>query len=1187
MLKVKDFLKNEEIIYTDHLIQDPMVSVIMPTYCRGDNRMLARAIDTVLAQSFESFELIIVDDGSVDATQKVVKEYLHKDCRIVYIRNDENCGMPALRVNQGLMRARGKYIAYQFDDDQWTENALKLLVEEIEKQKTPALVYGKCHFFFNGEETYFNTPFCYSRLTKGNFIANNSVLHSRELFEQYGMYDCHLVMRRLCDWDLWLRWAKNAPFVYLDKVTSIVVANEESSLARTIHLRFDHARKRIGIPRDHALLPEYFEEYDIEDLSYISDPIEQETVYRELMLPWKQSHYSCAEDEFRMAERDGRRRIICTKADYDSTVDIMIRNFTDLMPDRYNLVYFPDAKTINDQITYEDFYEGDIFLIARSISLNVLDIVRKLQKENRNIPVIYYMDDNLFQYYKVDPKATYLFPGSEGYKTLEELVTRSDLVVVFNEETAEEIRKYNPRILIAKTNIPAKYLALPKEIDQKGPFRIAFMGGFARKAEFSEIEGDLVRLSEKYGERIEFYFYGYLPEALNRVNKTKVTYVPFSYAYYQYLNAVNQQHFDLLLCPLYDGEFKRCKSPIKFLESVCCGAVGVFSDVPVYDCVQEGVTGYKIRWGESWFDRLSAIIDKGRGPLEKIFENARRVVLEEYSTESQLEFFRYMIYTGELHQGLKGRTILFACHSCYCAGAESLLLRHAQLAKQGGANVLFALPEAIRGVKGELLDMLREAGLDVIYLPYTNYVEVADCNCDLAQVEGEQVVAILQTCSIGLIHNCTLIPALSYAANRLGIPQVTSAYQGADGRGYERQDRLFAPTVIHSDSVKEASLWMSKYRVFGTCIGNVIPKCYFHPIYWKPAGQIRVGMIGTFQPRKNQLGAVQAASILSRKMDVRFYIYGYSKFHMDYFNSCREEAEKDGIEDRVQFPGFVESTIASFAQDGINVFLCASREESIPQSMREAMAMGIPVVSTPVGNVPELVIDGETGYLAKGFSPKDIAEAVERCAADIRSGAVETVLCQAQQRIRNECSELAVAQRLFHLYRQAFQIKRKTLGNAASVPGTIVQGAVKDEPPLPSLPPSQDMIFSRNICGSRHYRIICGKEQIRRVGVVFATEDGNCAGKVRMELLYRGCCLRTSTLDMEQLCFGGWTFFKIPPLDWCGGKEIEVKLSVEYEQGSGGLGVYENQAARSLLYRVLKKLGFALKGRNILWFSLS
>ena len=250
--------------------------------------------------------------------------------------------------------------------------------------------------------------------------------------------------------------------------------------------------------------------------------------------------------------------------------------------------------------------------------------------------------------------------------------------------------------------------------------------------------------------------------------------------------------------------------------------------------------------------------------------------------------------------------------------------------------------------------------------------------------------------------------------------------------------------------------------------------------------------------------------------------------------------------------------------------------------------MGIPVVSTPVGNVPELVIDGETGYLSKGFTPEDIAEALERCVADIRTGAVNKILCQAQQQIRKECSELTVAQRLFRLYKQAFQIKglsQKKIASNAEVPSLVAKEEYS-EPPLPPLPPSQDLIFSGSIRDIRSYRVFCERDQIQRIGVIFASDEGNCAGSVELKLFYQGYCIRKSRMAIEQLRLGNWTYFKIASLDWCGGKDLMVELTFEYVPGSGRLGVYENRNARSLMYRVLKKLGFITKGRNILWAHL-
>lgn len=133
-MKVKEFIKDEVIYKSINLIESPIVSIILPTYCRGDNGLLERAIKSVINQSFTNWELIIVDDGSKDNTREIIEELMKKDNRVVYIRNEFNSGLPALRVNQGIIKARGKYIAYQFDDDEWYENMLQDLYNEIKKK---------------------------------------------------------------------------------------------------------------------------------------------------------------------------------------------------------------------------------------------------------------------------------------------------------------------------------------------------------------------------------------------------------------------------------------------------------------------------------------------------------------------------------------------------------------------------------------------------------------------------------------------------------------------------------------------------------------------------------------------------------------------------------------------------------------------------------------------------------------------------------------------------------------------------------------------------------------------------------------------------------------------------------------------------------------------------------------------
>ncbi len=92
----------------------PLVSVIMP--CFNAEKYVEAAIESILNQTFSDFELIIVDDGSSDASASIVKRYIPKDPRIIYIYNNRNCGVVD-SLNRGIEKARGTYIARMDADD--------------------------------------------------------------------------------------------------------------------------------------------------------------------------------------------------------------------------------------------------------------------------------------------------------------------------------------------------------------------------------------------------------------------------------------------------------------------------------------------------------------------------------------------------------------------------------------------------------------------------------------------------------------------------------------------------------------------------------------------------------------------------------------------------------------------------------------------------------------------------------------------------------------------------------------------------------------------------------------------------------------------------------------------------------------------------------------------------------------
>lgn len=108
----------------------PLVSVVMPTY--NSINTVERSIESVLYQTMQDFELIIIDDGSHDNTFVIITEMAKKDLRIKILKNDCNIGVAAAR-NRALKIASGKYIAFLDSDDIWAKEKLKKQIALLEK----------------------------------------------------------------------------------------------------------------------------------------------------------------------------------------------------------------------------------------------------------------------------------------------------------------------------------------------------------------------------------------------------------------------------------------------------------------------------------------------------------------------------------------------------------------------------------------------------------------------------------------------------------------------------------------------------------------------------------------------------------------------------------------------------------------------------------------------------------------------------------------------------------------------------------------------------------------------------------------------------------------------------------------------------------------------------------------------
>ena len=196
----------------------PIVSVIIPTYNR--TALLPRAIRSVLNQSFQDFELIIVNDGSTDNTEEVVKSF--EDNKIRYIRHEKNRGGSAAR-NTGIKAAQGQYIGLLDDDDEWLPEKLEKQINKFQGlSEGYGVVYSGFSYVYEkkGEIISNNVPMLrgnvYDSLIKGCILGSPTPVIKKICFQKAGFFDETLPSCQ--DWDMWIRISKNYNFDFVPDI---------------------------------------------------------------------------------------------------------------------------------------------------------------------------------------------------------------------------------------------------------------------------------------------------------------------------------------------------------------------------------------------------------------------------------------------------------------------------------------------------------------------------------------------------------------------------------------------------------------------------------------------------------------------------------------------------------------------------------------------------------------------------------------------------------------------------------------------------------------------------------------------------------------------------------------------------------------------------------------------------------
>lgn len=176
----------------------PLVSAIITTKNRAD--LLPRAIDSVINQTYENIEIVVIDDGSTDETPAVIAEY-QKEHSITVIRNEESVGACRAR-NQGIERAQGEFVAGLDDDDEWHPKRISELIKNYDDSFACITSNDKMVSQNRSVEWHKKSKITLDDLLYSNQVGNQ-VLVKKERLVQVGGFDESLEAAQ--DYDLWIR----------------------------------------------------------------------------------------------------------------------------------------------------------------------------------------------------------------------------------------------------------------------------------------------------------------------------------------------------------------------------------------------------------------------------------------------------------------------------------------------------------------------------------------------------------------------------------------------------------------------------------------------------------------------------------------------------------------------------------------------------------------------------------------------------------------------------------------------------------------------------------------------------------------------------------------------------------------------------------------------------------------------
>lgn len=366
--------------------------------------------------------------------------------------------------------------------------------------------------------------------------------------------------------------------------------------------------------------------------------------------------------------------------------------------------------------------------------------------------------------------------------------------------------------------------------------------------------------------------------------------------------------------------------------------------------------------------------------------------------------------------------ILYVHNVSKIGGAERVTLDIIRGLDAHTHQVFLVTPE-----DGPLIAAARELGVTASVLK----IQQPDIRKPLATLAGLHLwMDYLKKNQIDLIHTGDLFVSrtLIKPANKLGMPLVFHVHFPIDTPAlrwiFSTQPKnchfVYCSQELHDVVAPrvEAVFNGAGHQVIHNGVDTERFKAFEPKKKMLPAGKINIGIVANLQERKGHLDLIEAASILfARHKKILVHVIGG-----DLFGESREQLLRQRVEDNGLSDVFVFHGQANNVKDYLNeldILVCASHEEAFPISMLEAMAFGLPFVSTDVNGIPEAISDNENGLLFQAQNPVAMAKSIEKLleqpAERLRLGV------KARADVEERFSLVQFSEKFSELYRKAGQ----------------------------------------------------------------------------------------------------------------------------------------------------------------------